>query len=124
MTIKRYGVEGGSGTGGQHLPFARAVEAAPRRIDSTAEAICLVAAACSFEALRTCFAALLVLCAALMISLAARPCSLTALLTSFAVLRISVAALTICCEACACSITALETCFVCVAVVSIAVTTC
>lgn len=27
MTIKRYGVEGGSGTGGQHLPFARAVEA-------------------------------------------------------------------------------------------------
>ncbi|WP_035061138.1 RidA family protein [Andreprevotia chitinilytica] len=25
--IKRYGVEGGSGTGGQHLPFARAVEA-------------------------------------------------------------------------------------------------
>jgi len=27
MTVKRYGVEGGSGTGGQHLPFARAVEA-------------------------------------------------------------------------------------------------
>ncbi|MGL4861072.1 MAG: RidA family protein [Enterobacteriaceae bacterium] len=27
MTIKRYGVEGSSGTGGQHLPFARAVEA-------------------------------------------------------------------------------------------------
>jgi reactive intermediate/imine deaminase len=27
MTIKRYGVEGGKGTGGQHLPFARAVEA-------------------------------------------------------------------------------------------------
>ena len=27
MTLKRYGVEGGSGTGGQHLPFARAVEA-------------------------------------------------------------------------------------------------
>ncbi|MQR01979.1 RidA family protein [Glaciimonas soli] len=27
MSIKRYGVEGGSGTGGQHLPFARAVEA-------------------------------------------------------------------------------------------------
>ena len=27
MTIKRYGVDGGSGTGGQHLPFARAVEA-------------------------------------------------------------------------------------------------
>ena len=25
--IKRYGVEGGSGTGGQHLPFARAVQA-------------------------------------------------------------------------------------------------
>ena len=25
--IKRYGVEGGSGTGGQNLPFARAVEA-------------------------------------------------------------------------------------------------
>ncbi|MFC3115719.1 RidA family protein [Cellvibrio fontiphilus] len=25
--IKRYGVEGGKGTGGQHLPFARAVEA-------------------------------------------------------------------------------------------------
>ncbi len=24
MTIKRYGVEGGTGTGGQHLPFARA----------------------------------------------------------------------------------------------------
>ena len=28
MSIKRYGVEGGKGTGGQHLPFARAVEAA------------------------------------------------------------------------------------------------
>src|SRR5579864_8707330 len=27
MTIKRYGAEGGKGTGGQHLPFARAVEA-------------------------------------------------------------------------------------------------
>lgn len=27
MTLKRYGVEGGMGTGGQHLPFARAVEA-------------------------------------------------------------------------------------------------
>lgn len=27
MGIKRYGVEGGTGTGGQHLPFARAVEA-------------------------------------------------------------------------------------------------
>jgi reactive intermediate/imine deaminase len=27
MSIKRYGVEGGSGTGGQHLPFARAVQA-------------------------------------------------------------------------------------------------
>ena len=27
MTIKRYGVEGGKGTGGQHLPFARAAEA-------------------------------------------------------------------------------------------------
>jgi len=27
MTIKRYGVEGGTGTGGQRLPFARAVEA-------------------------------------------------------------------------------------------------
>ena len=27
MTIKRYGVEGDKGTGGQHLPFARAVEA-------------------------------------------------------------------------------------------------
>jgi len=25
--IKRYGVEGGKGTGGQHLPFSRAVEA-------------------------------------------------------------------------------------------------
>lgn len=25
--MKRYGVEGGTGTGGQHLPFARAVEA-------------------------------------------------------------------------------------------------
>lgn len=28
MTIKRYGVEGGRGAGGQHLPFARATEAA------------------------------------------------------------------------------------------------
>jgi reactive intermediate/imine deaminase len=28
MTIKRYGVEGGKGAGGQQLPFARAVEAA------------------------------------------------------------------------------------------------
>ncbi|MGF1695505.1 RidA family protein [Vibrio kyushuensis] len=28
MSIKRYGVEGGTGTGGQHLPFARATEAA------------------------------------------------------------------------------------------------
>jgi reactive intermediate/imine deaminase len=27
MEIKRYGVDGGTGTGGQHLPFARAVEA-------------------------------------------------------------------------------------------------
>ncbi|GAM53999.1 translation initiation inhibitor [Vibrio ishigakensis] len=27
MTIKRYGVEGGTGTGGQHLPFSRATEA-------------------------------------------------------------------------------------------------
>lgn len=27
MSIKRYGVEGGKGQGGQHLPFARAVEA-------------------------------------------------------------------------------------------------
>jgi|SRR5579875_3433725 len=27
MTIKRYGVEGGKGTGGQPLPFARATEA-------------------------------------------------------------------------------------------------
>jgi reactive intermediate/imine deaminase len=27
MKIKRFGVEGGTGTGGQHLPFARAVEA-------------------------------------------------------------------------------------------------
>ena len=27
MSIKRYGVEGGKGSGGQHLPFARAVEA-------------------------------------------------------------------------------------------------
>ena len=27
MNIRRYGVEGGKGTGGQHLPFARAVEA-------------------------------------------------------------------------------------------------
>ena len=27
MSIKRYGVEGGKGTGGQQLPFARAVEA-------------------------------------------------------------------------------------------------
>jgi len=27
MSIKRYGAEGGTGTGGQHLPFARAVEA-------------------------------------------------------------------------------------------------
>lgn len=27
MSMKRYGVEGGKGTGGQHLPFARAVEA-------------------------------------------------------------------------------------------------
>ncbi|MGB7549619.1 MAG: RidA family protein [Terracidiphilus sp.] len=27
MGIKRFGVEGGKGTGGQHLPFARAVEA-------------------------------------------------------------------------------------------------
>ncbi|WGV98789.1 RidA family protein [Vibrio sp. YMD68] len=28
MSIKRYGIEGGTGTGGQHLPFARATEAA------------------------------------------------------------------------------------------------
>lgn len=27
MTLKRYGAGGGTGTGGQHLPFARAVEA-------------------------------------------------------------------------------------------------
>jgi reactive intermediate/imine deaminase len=27
MSMKRYGVEGGKGLGGQHLPFARAVEA-------------------------------------------------------------------------------------------------
>jgi reactive intermediate/imine deaminase len=27
MTIRRFGVEGGKGIGGQHLPFARAVEA-------------------------------------------------------------------------------------------------
>jgi reactive intermediate/imine deaminase len=27
MAIKRYGGEGGTGTGGQHLPFARAVQA-------------------------------------------------------------------------------------------------
>jgi reactive intermediate/imine deaminase len=27
MTLKRYGAAGGTGTGGQHLPFARAVEA-------------------------------------------------------------------------------------------------
>ena len=27
MILKRYGAEGGKGTGGQHLPFARAVEA-------------------------------------------------------------------------------------------------
>lgn len=27
MSVKRYGVEGGKGAGGQHLPFARAVEA-------------------------------------------------------------------------------------------------
>ena len=27
MSIKRYGVEGGKGAAGQHLPFARAVEA-------------------------------------------------------------------------------------------------
>jgi reactive intermediate/imine deaminase len=27
MSLRRYGVEGGKGTGGQHLPFARAVEA-------------------------------------------------------------------------------------------------
>ena len=27
MSIKRYGADGGIGTGGQHLPFARAVEA-------------------------------------------------------------------------------------------------
>lgn len=28
MTIKRYGAAGGQGTGGQHLPFSRATEAA------------------------------------------------------------------------------------------------
>lgn len=28
MSIKRYGAEGGMGTGGQHLPFSRATEAA------------------------------------------------------------------------------------------------
>lgn len=27
MSIKRYGVGGSTGTGGQHLPFAKAVEA-------------------------------------------------------------------------------------------------
>jgi len=27
MSIKRYGMEGGKGAGGQHMPFARAVEA-------------------------------------------------------------------------------------------------
>jgi enamine deaminase RidA (YjgF/YER057c/UK114 family) len=27
MSIKRYGTDGGIGAGGQHLPFARAVEA-------------------------------------------------------------------------------------------------
>ena len=27
MSIKRYGTEGGKGTGGQHLPFAQAVQA-------------------------------------------------------------------------------------------------
>lgn len=27
MTIKRYGAQGGTGTGGQHLPFSSAVEA-------------------------------------------------------------------------------------------------
>jgi reactive intermediate/imine deaminase len=27
MTIKRYGIEGGVGTGGQHMPFARATRA-------------------------------------------------------------------------------------------------
>jgi len=27
LSLKRYGVEGGKGAGGQHLPFARAVEA-------------------------------------------------------------------------------------------------
>jgi reactive intermediate/imine deaminase len=27
MAVKRYGAAGGTGTGGQHLPFARAVEA-------------------------------------------------------------------------------------------------
>ena len=27
MPIKRYGIEGGTGTGGQHLPFSSAVEA-------------------------------------------------------------------------------------------------
>jgi len=27
MSIKRYGAEGGKGTGGQHLPFSRAVQA-------------------------------------------------------------------------------------------------
>jgi len=27
MSIRRYGADGGKGTGGQHLPFARAVEA-------------------------------------------------------------------------------------------------
>ena len=27
MAIRRYGIEGGTGTGGQKLPFARAVEA-------------------------------------------------------------------------------------------------
>jgi len=27
MTIKRFGIDGGVGTGGQHLPFSRAIEA-------------------------------------------------------------------------------------------------
>jgi enamine deaminase RidA (YjgF/YER057c/UK114 family) len=27
MSLKRYGADGAMGTGGQHLPFARAVEA-------------------------------------------------------------------------------------------------
>ena len=34
MTIKRFGADGGVGTGGQHLPFSSAVEAGGRRMVS------------------------------------------------------------------------------------------